>query len=63
MANDSMPMFGLPQIDGQNFYGDDTQNGVDTLATQEVNGRDIENEELEDSAPGLNSQSSFGNTH
>ncbi|KAF5183612.1 hypothetical protein FRX31_026801 [Thalictrum thalictroides] len=52
---------------GQNFYKDDTQNGVDTQATQElntqeVNGRDIENVELEDSAPRLNSQSSFGGT-
>ncbi|KAF5177938.1 hypothetical protein FRX31_032475 [Thalictrum thalictroides] len=51
MDNDSMPMFGLPQIDGLNFYEDDTQNGVDTQATQEVNDQDIENEELEDSAP------------
>ncbi|KAF5189652.1 hypothetical protein FRX31_020761 [Thalictrum thalictroides] len=67
MANDSKPMLGSLQIDGRNFYEDDTQNGVDTQATQElntqkVNGQDIENEELEDSAPGLNSQSRFGDT-
>ncbi|KAF5202258.1 hypothetical protein FRX31_008155 [Thalictrum thalictroides] len=62
MANDSMPMLGSPLIDSQKFYEDNTQNGVDTQATQEVNGQDIEKEELEDSALGFNSLSSFGGT-
>ncbi|KAF5195752.1 hypothetical protein FRX31_014661 [Thalictrum thalictroides] len=62
MANDSMPMLGSPRIDGRNFYEDDNQNRVDTRVTQEVNCQDIENEELEDTAPGINSQGIFGGT-